>query len=175
MGLSAPSARAQEAMRVAIPLFPTAAFPVLVARPRLLSQRRTRRRADQNQQRADHLPSADLRRCASRRGRADRLTSQPLTRSGCHCPRQLGQPGTVRLGNAGKNRRHSELRGKKISVNRAGSKPSLVIHVLLQDAGLDPAKDLTLLQMGGGSQERVGALIAAASTPPSPTCSSNRS
>jgi ABC-type nitrate/sulfonate/bicarbonate transport system substrate-binding protein len=31
--------------------------------------------------------------------------------------------------------------------------------VLLQDAGLDPAKDLTLLQMGGGSQERVAALM----------------
>ena len=40
-----------------------------------------------------------------------------------------------------------------------GSKPWLIIHVLLQDAGLDPAKDLTLLQMGGGSQERVAALM----------------
>jgi NitT/TauT family transport system substrate-binding protein len=52
-----------------------------------------------------------------------------------------------------------ELRGKKIGVNRAGSKPWLIIQVLLQDAGLDPAKDLTLLQMGGGSQERIGALM----------------
>jgi NitT/TauT family transport system substrate-binding protein len=52
-----------------------------------------------------------------------------------------------------------ELRGKKVGVNRAGSKPWLIIHVLLQDAGLDPAKDLTLLQMGGGSQERVAALM----------------
>ncbi|MGZ8425573.1 MAG: hypothetical protein ACXWYD_11535, partial [Candidatus Binatia bacterium] len=43
--------------------------------------------------------------------------------------------------------------------NRAGSKPWLIIHVLLQDAGLDPAKDLILLQMGGGSQERIGALM----------------
>jgi NitT/TauT family transport system substrate-binding protein len=52
-----------------------------------------------------------------------------------------------------------ELRGKKVGVNRAGSKPWLIIHVLLQDAGLDPMKDLTLLQMGGGSQERVAALM----------------
>ena len=29
----------------------------------------------------------------------------------------------------------------------------------MQDAGLDPVKDLTLLQMGGGSQERVAALM----------------
>jgi ABC-type nitrate/sulfonate/bicarbonate transport system substrate-binding protein len=35
----------------------------------------------------------------------------------------------------------------------------LIVHVLLQDAGLDPAKDLTLLQMGGGSIERIGALM----------------
>src|SRR5437899_12972129 len=52
-----------------------------------------------------------------------------------------------------------ELRGKKVGVNRAGSKPWLIIQVLLQDAGLDPVKDLTLLQMGGGSQERVSALM----------------
>jgi ABC-type nitrate/sulfonate/bicarbonate transport system substrate-binding protein len=52
-----------------------------------------------------------------------------------------------------------ELRGKKVGVNRAGSKPWLIIHVLLQDAGLDLVKDLTLLQMGGGSQERLGALM----------------
>jgi NitT/TauT family transport system substrate-binding protein len=52
-----------------------------------------------------------------------------------------------------------ELRGKRIGVNRAGSKPWLIIQVLLQNAGLDPVKDLTLLQMGGGSQERVAALM----------------
>jgi len=52
-----------------------------------------------------------------------------------------------------------DLRGKKVGVNRAGSKPWLIIHVLLQDAGLDPVKDITLLQMGGGSQERVAALM----------------
>jgi NitT/TauT family transport system substrate-binding protein len=52
-----------------------------------------------------------------------------------------------------------ELRGRKVGVNRAGSKPWLIIHVLLQDAGLDPVRDITLLQMGGGSQERVAALI----------------
>ena len=41
-----------------------------------------------------------------------------------------------------------DLRGKKIGVNRAGSKPWLMVQALLQDAGLDPAKYLTLLQMG---------------------------
>jgi ABC-type nitrate/sulfonate/bicarbonate transport system substrate-binding protein len=46
-----------------------------------------------------------------------------------------------------------------VGVNRGGSKPWLINHVLLQDAGLDPIKDLTLLQMGGGSQERVSALM----------------
>jgi NitT/TauT family transport system substrate-binding protein len=63
------------------------------------------------------------------------------------------------LGDAGKIADIRELRGKKVGVNRAGSKPWLIIQVLLQDAGLDPVKDLTLLQMGGGSQERVSALM----------------
>jgi NitT/TauT family transport system substrate-binding protein len=62
-------------------------------------------------------------------------------------------------GDKGKIADIRELRGKKIGVNRAGSKPWLIVQVLLQDAGLDPAKDLTLLQMGGGSQERIGALM----------------
>jgi hypothetical protein len=50
-----------------------------------------------------------------------------------------------------------ELRSKKIGVNRTGSKPWLITQVLLQDAGLETAKDLILLQIGGGSQERVAA------------------
>jgi len=52
----------------------------------------------------------------------------------------------------------SQLRGKKIGVNRLGGKSSLVLRVMLEDAGLNPMKDVTLLQLGG-SQERLAALI----------------
>ncbi|SRR5713226_72620 len=52
----------------------------------------------------------------------------------------------------------SQLRGKKIGVNRLGGKSSLILRVMLEDAGLNPMKDVTLLQLGG-SQERLAALM----------------
>src|SRR5438874_2525978 len=52
----------------------------------------------------------------------------------------------------------SQLRGKKVGINRLGGKSSLILRVMLEDAGLNPMKDVTLLQLGG-SQERLAALI----------------
>ncbi len=52
----------------------------------------------------------------------------------------------------------SQLRGKKIGINRLGGKSSLILRVMLEDAGLNPSKDVILLQLGG-SQERLAALI----------------
>src|SRR5262245_49674685 len=52
----------------------------------------------------------------------------------------------------------SQLRGKKVGINRLGGKSSLVLRVMLEDAGLNTAKDVTLLQLGG-SQERLAALM----------------
>ena len=52
----------------------------------------------------------------------------------------------------------AQLRGKKIGINRLGGKSSLVLRVMLEDAGLNTSKDVTLLQLGG-SQERLAALI----------------
>src|SRR5215510_698886 len=52
----------------------------------------------------------------------------------------------------------SQLRGKKVGINRLGGKSSLVLRVMLEDAGLNTAKDVTLLQLGG-SKERLAALI----------------
>ena len=51
-----------------------------------------------------------------------------------------------------------QLRGKKVGINRLGGKSSLVLRVMLEDAGLNTAKDVTLLQLGG-SQERLAALV----------------
>ena len=52
----------------------------------------------------------------------------------------------------------SQLKGKKIGINRLGGKSSLILRVMLEDAGLNSMKDVTLLQLGG-SQERLAALI----------------
>ena len=52
----------------------------------------------------------------------------------------------------------SQLKGKKIGINRLGGKSSLILRVMLEDAGLNSMKDVTLLQLGG-SQERLAALM----------------
>src|SRR5204863_104203 len=52
----------------------------------------------------------------------------------------------------------AQLKGKKIGINRLGGKSSLVLRVMLEDAGLNTAKEVTLLQLGG-SQERLAALM----------------
>lgn len=52
----------------------------------------------------------------------------------------------------------AQLRGKKVGINRLGGKSSLILRVMLENAGLNTSKDVTLLQLGG-SQERLAALI----------------
>ena len=155
-----PPVKAQETMRVAIPLFPTAAFPVLVANDRGFFRR-------------EGLVVEPIRINSAP------MTYQALISGDVHAaagaptgllPSHAQGADVIALGSwdnlvpyvwvtRDKITDIRELRGKKVGVNRAGSKPWLIIHVLLQDAGLDPVKDLTLLQMGGGSQERVAALM----------------
>ncbi len=160
LGLTAGSVPAQEKIRVAIPMFPTAAFPVLVANDRGFFQK-------------EGLTVEPIRITSAP------TTYQALISGNVHAaagaptgllPSHSQGADIVALGSwdnlvpyvwvtREKISDVRELRDKKIGVNRAGSKPWLIIQVLLQDAGLDPVKDLTLLQMGGGSQERVAALM----------------
>jgi NitT/TauT family transport system substrate-binding protein len=159
-GFAPGSAPAQETMRVAIPLFPTAAFPLLVAN-------------DRGFFRNEGLTVEPIRINSAP------TTYQALISGDVHAaagaptgllPSHAQGADIVAVGSwdnlvpyvwvtREKITDIRELRGKKVGVNRAGSKPWLIIQVLLQDAGLDPAKDLSLLQMGGGSQERIGALM----------------
>jgi len=160
LGPTTPRVAAQETMRVAIPLFPTAAFPLLVASDRGFFQK-------------EGLTVEPIRISSAP------TTYQALISGDVHAavgaptgllPSHSQGADVISLGSwdnlvpyvwvtRDKITDIRELRGKKVGVNRAGSKPWLIIHVLLQDAGLDPVKDLTLLQMGGGSQERVAALM----------------
>jgi len=160
LGLTAGSVPAQETMRIAIPLFPTAAFPVLAGNDRGLFQK-------------EGLIIEPIRINSAP------TTYQALISGDVHAavgaptgllPSHAQGADVVTLGSwdnlvpyvwvtREKITDIRELRGKKVGVNRAGSKPWLIIHVLLQDAGLDPVRDLTLLQMGGASQERVSALM----------------
>jgi len=160
LGLTAGSVPAQEAVRVAIPLFPSAAFPLLMASDKGLFQK-------------EGLTVEPIRINSAP------TTYQALISGDVHAavgaptgllPSHAQGADVIAVGSwdnlvpyiwvtREKITDIRELRGKKIGVNRAGSKPWLIIHVLLQDAGLDPVKDITLLQMGGGSQERLGALM----------------
>lgn len=160
LGLAAERATAQEKMRVAIPLFPTAAFPVLVANDRGFFQR------EGVTVEPVRINSAPTSYQALISGDVHGVAGAPTGL----LPSHAQGADIVALGSwdnlvpyvwvtREKISDIRELRGKKIGVNRAGSKPWLIIQVLLQDAGLDPVKDLTLLQMGGGSQERVAALM----------------
>ena len=160
LGLTPQRLPAQETMRVAIPLFPTVAFPLLVASDKGFFQK-------------EGLIVEPIRINSAP------TTYQALISGDVHAavgaptgllPSNLQGADVITVGSwdnlvpyvwvtREKITDIRELRGKKVGVNRAGSKPWLIIHVLLQDAGLDPVKDLTLLQMGGGSQERVAALM----------------
>ena len=53
----------------------------------------------------------------------------------------------------------SQLKGRKVGINRFGGRSALIVRVMLEDAGLDSTKDVTLLQLGG-SQERLAALLS---------------
>ncbi len=160
LGLTAGSAPAQEKIRVAIPLFPTAAFPVLVANDRGFFQK------EGLTVEPIRINSAPTSYQALISGDIDVVAGAPTGL----LPSHSQGADIVALGSwdnlvpyvwvtREKISDIRQLRGKKIGVNRAGSKPWLIIQVLLQDAGLDPVKDLSLLQMGGGSQERVAALM----------------
>src|SRR6267378_4578183 len=161
LGFAVRSVPAQEKMRVAIPLFPTAAFPVLVANDKGFFQK------EGLTVEPIRINSAPTTYQALISGDVYAVVGAPTGL----LPSNLQGADIVSVGSwdnlvpyvwvtREKITDIRDLRGKKVGVNRAGSKPWLIIHVLLQDARLDPVKDLTLLQMGGGSQERVAALMS---------------
>ncbi len=160
LGFAPRAVLAQEKIRVAIPLFPTTAVPLLVASDKGFFQK------EGLTVETIRINSAPTTYQALISGDVDAACGAPTGL----LPSHAQGAEVIAVGSwdnlvpyvwvtRDKITDIRELRGKKVGVNRAGSKPWLIIHVLLQDAGLDPVKDLTLLQMGGGSQERVAALM----------------
>ena len=142
-------ATAQDRMRVAIPLFPTAAFPLLVASDRGFFQREglivEPIRINSAPTTYQALISGDVHGAVgaptgllpSYAQGADIITVGSWDNLVPYVWLTKEKINDVR-----------ELRGKRIGVNRAGSKPWLIIQVLLQNAGLDPVKDLPLMRGG---------------------------
>lgn len=157
--LMAPRGFAQDKIRIGVPLFPTVAFPAFIA-----SEKRF---FEKNNLQAEiiRINSEPTTYQALISGSIDVAAGAP---SGLVLANLQGVP-VVSLGSWDNVVPYtlatresvddlSKLRGKKIGINRLGGKSSLILRVMLEDAGLNPAKDVTLLQLGG-SQERLAALI----------------
>ncbi|HEY1374539.1 MAG TPA: ABC transporter substrate-binding protein [Candidatus Binatia bacterium] len=155
----ATAAFAQETIRVGVPLFPTVSFPVFIAQQKGIFEK--------NGLRAEliRINSEPTTYQALISGDIDATSGAP---TGLIQSNIQGIP-VVSLGSWDNHVSYTmvtkekiddlmRLKGKKIGINRLGGKSSLILRVMLEDAGLNTSKDVTLLQLGG-SQERLAALM----------------
>src|SRR5713226_6012342 len=150
---------AQEKIRIGVPLFPTVSYPVFIAHDKGFFER--------NGLKAEtiRINSEPTTYQALISGDIDATSGAP---TGLVQSNLQGVP-VVSLGSwdnlvsytmvtREKIDDLSQLKGKKIGINPLGGKSSLILRVMLEDAGLNSMKDVTLLQLGG-SQERLAALM----------------
>ena len=157
--IGAASASAQDRVRIGVPLLPTVSYPVFIAHDRGFFEK--------NGIKAEiiRINSEPTTYQALISGDIDATSGAPtgLVQS------NLQGVAVVSLGSwdnlvsytiMTKDRIDdlAQLRGKKVGINRLGGKSSLILRVMLEDAGLNTSKDVTLLQLGG-SQERLSALV----------------
>jgi NitT/TauT family transport system substrate-binding protein len=157
--MAAGTALAQDRIRIGVPLFPTVSYPVLIAHEKGMFEK--------NGLKAEiiRINSEPTTYQALISGDIDATSGAPtgLVQS------NLQGVSVVSLGSwdnlvsytimtKEKIDDLSQLRGKKVGINRLGGKSSLILRVMLEDAGLNTSKDVTLLQLGG-SQERLAALL----------------
>jgi len=157
--IGAASASAQDRVRIGVPLLPTVSYPVFIAHDRGFFEK--------NGIKAEiiRINSEPTTYQALISGDIDATSGAPtgLVQS------NLQGVSVVSLGSwdnlvsytiMTKDRIDdlAQLRGKKVGINRLGGKSSLILRVMLEDAGLNTSKDVTLLQLGG-SQERLSALV----------------
>jgi NitT/TauT family transport system substrate-binding protein len=153
------AAFAQDRVRIGVPLFPTVSYPVFIAHERGFFER--------NGLKAEiiRINSEPTTYQALISGDIDATSGAP---TGLVQSNVQGVP-VVSLGSWDNLVSYTmttkekiddlmQLKGKKIGINRLGGKSSLILRVMLEDAGLNTSKDVTLLQLGG-SQERLAALI----------------
>ena len=160
VGLGAPAAApGQDRVRIGVPLFPTVSYPVFIAHERGFFEK--------NGLKAEiiRINSEPTTYQALISGDIDATSGAP---TGLVQSNLQGVP-VVSIGSwdnlvsytmttKEKITDLAQLKGKKIGINRLGGKSSLILRVMLEDAGLNVAKDVTLLQLGG-SQERLAALM----------------
>jgi len=153
------TAFAQDRVRIGVPLFPTVSYPVFIALEKGIFEKNGLKaeiiRINSEPTTYQALISGDL----------DATSGAP---TGLVQSNLQGVP-VVSLGSwdnlvsytvatRDKIDDLSQLKGKKVGINRFGGKSALIVRVMLEDAGLNTSKDVTLLQLGG-SQERLAALV----------------
>ncbi len=150
---------AQDRIRIGVPLFPTVAFPAFVANDKRFFEKNglqveiIRINSEPTTYQALISGSIDVAAGAPAGRVLANLQGVPVVSLGSWdnaVPYTLATRENIED--------ISKLKGKKIGVNRLGGKSSLILRVMLEDAGLNPAKDVILLQLGG-SQERLAALM----------------
>lgn len=153
------TASAQERVRIGVPLFPTVSYPVLIAHEKGLFEKNGLKaeiiRINSEPTTYQALISGDIDATS---GAPTGLIQSNL--QGVHVVSLGSWDNLVSYTVMTKDKIDdlSQLRGKKVGINRLGGKSSLILRVMLEDAGLNTSKDVTLLQLGG-SQERLAALV----------------
>src|SRR5438876_1233022 len=154
-----PTGLAQERVRIGVPLFPTVSYPVFIAHERGIFGKNGLKaeiiRINSEPTTYQALISGDIDATS---GAPTGLVQSNLQGVAVVSLGSWDNLVSYTMATREKIDDLSQLRGKKIGINRLGGKSSLILRVMLEDAGLNPMKDVTLLQLGG-SQERLAALI----------------
>ena len=150
---------AQEKIRIGVPLFPTVSYPVFIAQEKGIFEKNGLKaeiiRINSEPTTYQALISGDIDATS---GAPTGLVQSNLQGVAVVSLGSWDNLVSYTMATREKIDDLSQLRGKKIGINRLGGKSSLILRVMIEDAGLNSMKDVTLLQLGG-SQERLAALI----------------
>jgi len=150
----------QETVRLAVPLLPTTAFPQILASDKGFFQKRGLRvefiRINSEPTTYQALISGDVHATS---GAPVGLVLSHLQGIDLVALGSWQNIVPYTIATREKITDLSQLKGKKVGINRLGGRSALIVRVMLEDAGLDSAKDVVLLQLGG-SQERLAALLS---------------
>jgi len=151
---------AQETIRIAVPLLPTPAFPQMLAADKGLFQKRGFKvefiRINSEPTTYQALIFGDIQATS---GAPVGLVLSHLQGVDVVAVASWMNIVPYTIATREKITDLKQLKGKKIGVNRLGGRSALIFRVMLEDAGLDFTRDVTVLQLGG-SQERLAALIS---------------
>jgi NitT/TauT family transport system substrate-binding protein len=158
-GFTPATAAAQDRVRIGVPLFPTVSYPVFIAQEKGFFEKNGLKaeiiRINSEPTTYQALISGDIDATS---GAPTGLVQSNLQNVPVVSLGSWDNLVSYTVATREKIDDLSQLKGKKIGINRLGGKSSLVLRVMLEDAGLNSMKDVTLLQLGG-SQERLAALM----------------